>query len=186
MLMLLGGAPRAGKGVISRRCVDAKRLSVLSLDVLKMGLHHAVPSMGVDPNAGSDEVGRRMWPLVRAMGRNVVQSSLDYLFEGDMLLPSQAAELHELYGDEVRSCFIGYANADLDKKFEDIRAHRDLPNDWLNEHSDPYVRDIVAYGIEYSRQLRDECQQFGLTYFEGSQDFEGAVVAAAEHLCGPE
>ena len=67
MLLLLGGAPRAGKGVVSRLCAAELDVSVLSLDVLKMGLLHAVPSVGIELGTPPTEVGHRMWPLVRAM-----------------------------------------------------------------------------------------------------------------------
>ena len=83
MLILLGGAPRAGKGMISRELVQKRGIALLSLDVLKMGLHRAVPSMGVDPNAHSREVGENMWPLVRAMAENALEADVDYVFEGD-------------------------------------------------------------------------------------------------------
>ena len=64
MLITLGGASRSGKGIIAGELVRKTAIPLLSLDVLKMGLHHAVPSVGVDPSAPSGEVGEKMWPLV--------------------------------------------------------------------------------------------------------------------------
>ena len=81
MLLMLGGAPRAGKGIISRQLVRKTAMPFLSLDMLKMGLHHAVPSMGVDPSAPSVEVAEKMWPLVRAMAENALESNLECIFE---------------------------------------------------------------------------------------------------------
>ncbi|MCH7530203.1 MAG: zeta toxin family protein [Gemmatimonadetes bacterium] len=182
MLILLGGAPRAGKGMISRELVQKRGIALLSLDVLKMGLHRAVPSMGVDPNAHSREVGENMWPLVRAMAENALEADVDYVFEGDMVLPKQAAELRGLSGADVRSCFVGYRDIEPQRKLSDIRRHRGHANDWLNEQSDEEILAVVQFGIEYSAYLSEECDRLGLTYVDGSTDFEGTVDAAVTHL----
>jgi 2-phosphoglycerate kinase len=87
VLRIVGGAPRAGKGAIARKLAERTTIPVLSLDLLKMGLHETVPTLGIDPGTASSEVGKRMWPLVRAMVRNAVESSTPYIFEGDMVLP---------------------------------------------------------------------------------------------------
>lgn len=182
MLLMVGGAPRAGKGVISRACIDRLAVPVLSLDVLKMGLHHAVPSVGVESGADPSDVGTRMWPLVRAMAHNVVESGLDYLFEGDMLLPRHVAELHELAAGSVRSCFVGYKGIDPAEKVRLIRNHAALPNDWLSEHNDEYVLEVVQYGINFSRRLHGECRSLGIAYFDGSADFMSMVQSAVGYL----
>ena len=59
MLILLGGAPRAGKGIISRRVAAEAEYPLLSLDPLKMGPQNAVPSLGIDADANPAEVGER-------------------------------------------------------------------------------------------------------------------------------
>ena len=182
MLILIGGAPRAGKGIVSRRCLDAISVPVLSLDVLKMGLHHAVPEVGVEAGADPSEVGKRMWPLVRSMATNVLECELDYLFEGDMLLPDQAAELMSLGEGAVRVCFMGYADIDPDRKFGEIRRHQGLPNDWLNEHDDDYVIEVVEYGIDFSRRISRRCEALGIRYFDGSKDFDGAIDDDVDYL----
>ncbi len=182
MLILLGGAPRAGKGIISRRLVRETAIPLLTLDTLKMGLHHAVPSLGVDPNASSSEVGERMWPLVRAMAKNALESKVDYVFEGDMLLPQQAAELCDFAGKEVRSCFVGYVSVEPRQKLAEIREHAGFPNDWVNEHSDEDILDLIEYGIQFSRELSEKCSRVGLRYFDGSADFVGTVDAVVAYL----
>ena len=151
MLITLGGASRSGKGIIAGELVRKTAIPLLSLDVLKMGLHHAVPSVGVDPSAPSGEVGEKMWPLVRAMAENVLEANVEYIFEGDMILPKHAAELRGLAGEEVRSCFVGHLGIEPRQKLAEIRRHSGHPNDWLNEHSDEEVLDFVEESIQFSR-----------------------------------
>ena len=184
MLITLGGVSRAGKGVISRGLVEKTAIPVLSLDMLKMGLHHAVPSLGVDPKDPSPKVGEKMWPLVRAMAKSALGSNVEYIFEGDMILPEHAAELRDFAGEEVRSCFVGYCDVEPRRKLEEIRRHSGLPNDWLNDRSDEYILGLIDYSIRFSQDLLEGCQHLGLEYFDCSTDFEGTVDAVVTYLIG--
>ncbi len=185
MLLMLGGAPRAGKGIISRQLVRKTAMPSLSLDMLKMGLHLAVPSMGVDPSAPSVDVAEKMWPLVRAMAENALDSNIEYIFEGDMILPKHTAELRAFGGEEVRCCFVGYLKIKPRQKLAEIRRNAGYPNDWLNEHNDEEVLGLIEYGIEFSRYLSEECERLGSRYFDSSTDFEGTVQAAVTYLMPP-
>ncbi len=182
MVLMLGGAPRAGKGIISRRLVRKTAMPFLSLDMLKMGLHNAVPSLGVDPSAPSVDVAEKMWPLVRAMAENALESNVECIFEGDMIVPKHAAELRALGGEEVRCCFVGYLEIEPRQKLAEIRRHAGHPNDWLNEHNDEEVLGLIEYGIQFSRYLFEECERLGSQYFDASTDFEGTVEAVVTYL----
>lgn len=184
MLILLGGAPRAGKSIVSRECARRSGIPVLSLDTLMMALHEAVPSLGIDVTAEPPPIGEVMWPLIRAIAKNVLATHSDYLIEGDMLQTFHVAALHEAGGDQVRSCFLGYPNMDPHQKFTDIRRHAGLPNDWLRDSSDEYVLEVVEFGIRYSRKQKVQCDELGLTHFDCSEDFTGTTSKAIDHLVG--
>ena len=64
-----------------------------------------------------------MWPLVRAIAENVVDSDSDYIFEGDMILSHQAAALLSFPGADVRVCFVGYCSIDSHQELSEIRQH---------------------------------------------------------------
>jgi hypothetical protein len=182
MVYLLGGALRAGKGIIGHELVRRAHLPLMSLDVLKMGLHRAVPSLGVDPSTPSEEVGATMWPLVRAMAENALESNFHCVFEGDMILPRQAAALRASHGDRVRACFVGYPEADRREKLREVRRHVGHPNDWLNDHDDGEILEFIDYGIRFSRFLSKECRSLGLRFFDCSADFEATIEEAVAYL----
>jgi len=56
MLIFIGGAARAGKGMLVRRLFAEMQLPFLSLDVLKMGLARGVPEYTINPDAGGIQV----------------------------------------------------------------------------------------------------------------------------------
>jgi 2-phosphoglycerate kinase len=182
MVVLLGGAPRAGKGIISRQLVLKLGISLIPLDMLKMGLSNAVPSLGIDPSGPSLDVSGKMWPLVRAMAENALESGVQCIFEGDMIVPKHVAELREIADGEVHSCFVGYTDIDPERKLEEIRRHAGYPNDWLNEHDDHYILELVEYGIGFSRYLAQECDRLDFRYFDCSTDSPGTMEAVVAYL----
>ena len=123
-----------------------------------------------------------MWPLIRAMLENALETATDYIFEGDMLLPQQVAELHATRADEVVACFLGYRHLQPERKLAGIRLYGGLPNDWLNEHDDNYILDEVRLGIAASEKLALEAERHSLLYFDGSAGFETMVDEAVANL----
>ena len=87
MVVWIGGPARSGKGLLARKLAADLEWPLLSLDVLKMALSRVVPDLGIDPEAPSATVGEAMWPLIRAMAENAIETDVDYVFEGDMLSP---------------------------------------------------------------------------------------------------
>ena len=107
------------------------------------------------------------------MAENALETNVEYIFEGDMIVPKHAAELRAFAGADARACFVGYLDIDPRQKLSEIRQHSGAPNDWLNEHSDEEVLDLVEEGIQFSRYLSEECDRLGCKYFDSSTDFEG-------------
>ena len=178
MLILLGGAPRAGKSIVSRECAKRSGVPVLSLDTLMVALHHSVPALGIDITAEPPPIGETMWPIIRAFGEAVLGSDSDYLIEGDMLQPQQVVALRDVGGDQVRSCFLGYQQMAPEAKLADIRDFAGLPNDWLRDRTDEYVLEVAEFGIRYSRQQKDQCDELGLLHFDCSADFAATIDEA--------
>ncbi len=67
MLITLGGAARAGKGIISGKLVHKTAIPLLALDVLKMGLHHG----GSGPGRGEHPIQSVSLRGVRPLGFQV-------------------------------------------------------------------------------------------------------------------
>lgn len=185
MLYLLGGASRGGKSKLARRFLDERRVPYMPLDVLMMGFARGLPEYGVGPTLPAPEVAERLWPVVRGMAVTAAEDGVDYLFEGDSLLPRQAAELGRALGEGVRVAFLGYADAPPAQKLRDIRSFGGGPNDWVAGLPDDRLLEIAAKNAAFSARLREECAAFGLSYFDTSRDFSGALDAAFRHLAAP-
>lgn len=181
MLIFIGGAARTGKGILARRILSEKRVSFLSLDVLKMGLARGLPEVQVDPDAGGKQVAERLWPLVREMSINMLHEQIDYVFEGEML-PKDVDALRQAYPKQVRACFLGYNTINPMQKLKEIRRHAGHPNDWPRDYSDSDLLAIIDREIGFSDYLQAECAIYDIRYFDISQNFMGILDEVAAYL----
>ena len=182
MLYLIGGAPRAGKSILAQKMLEERSVPYLPTDLLMMGLANAMPQLGLHPPDSAQTRAAIMWPVLRAVATTIVENGDDYLLEGDVLLPTHGAELRDRFGSAVRSCFIGYTSVDPVRKMRDIRRHAAGKEDWTNECDDPHLLRLVAEFRSLSEQLRVECAEQELAYFDGSADLFDAVALALAHL----
>lgn len=173
MLYIIGGASRTGKSMISREFMVKTGVPCFSLDVLMMGLANGVPEYGINPDDREFRNAEKMWPIIRSMLINMIETGLDYIIEGYTILPEHANEIQNLFPDQVKSCFIGYSRIDPKKKLEEIRKYSDLPNDWAKTSSDSEILNLINRSISYSTFLKTECEKYKIPYFDQSDDFIG-------------
>jgi len=173
-MIILGGASRAGKGIISRQLMTRLNLPYLSVDPLKMALIRAVPQYPVDPNAGSVEVSRQLWPYLSTLMSNLVETGVEYIIEGE-ILPEHAAQFLNAGEQKITVCFVGYCDISNEEKVKSIKHNSGFPNDWTVDCSDDEIIDLVEESIEYSQFLKKECQSLGLKYIDTGVDFEGSI-----------
>ncbi|MCW3095715.1 MAG: hypothetical protein JWL77_1333, partial [Chthonomonadaceae bacterium] len=171
MLLIIGGAARTGKSILSRRLLLETHQPYLSLDVLKMGLVNGLPSFGLDPEASAIAIAEQLWPLVKAMAVNMVETDVHYTIEGE-ILPKHADELALRFPKEVRAGFLGYADIVPRQKLAEIRKFGGHPNDWLTDYPDEDILELVEQNVEFSRYLQKECRRLGIPYFDTSESFD--------------
>lgn len=181
MLIIIGGPGRTGKGILSRRLLAELHQPYLSLDVVKMGLVNGIPEYGVDPEESTSAVAEKLWPLVRAMAVNMLETDVHYIIEGE-ILPHHVVELSERFPGQVRACFLGYADITPEQKLREMREFAGNPNDWTVDSSDEYVLDVIYEFIAFSRSLREECVRLSIPYFDTSREFLPTLDRAAEYL----
>ena len=178
MLFLIGGAARSGKTLIARRLLSKHRVPCFCMDYFVSALEQGAPELGISGEAPNEERARIVWPRIEPMLHNIVEVEPAYTVEGDALWPQGVRALMDQYGDAVRACFLGFATSTPDIKLRDIRQYGGGVNDWIQDHSDAYILDLMAEMIAFSRYLRDECRALDLPYFDVSDDFTRTVNKA--------
>jgi len=182
VLYVVGGVARSGKSIVARQLLAKAGVPYFSLDFLLMGMALGLPQAGIDPEAPSDEIARRMWPVVRALSVNILEIGMDYLIEGDSVLPAQVQELALSFPGQVRPCFIGYPSVDAAAKVEAMRSHSALPNDWIGIYSPERILAFIQSMIRLSQEFQAQCSQTGIPFFDVSQDFTPTIEVVVAYL----
>jgi hypothetical protein len=183
MLYMIGGASRAGKSTAARRLLTEHHVPYLPTDMVMMALAQSMPGLGIDPDQPAPVRGEQLWPVLRAMAVNTLENNLDYLLEGDVLLPGNVAALESLWPGQIRACFIGYTDVLPAQKLAELRGQGDRPgNRWLRRQPDAYVLRFITVEMEFSRLLRAECAALGLAYFDTSRNFVEVIDDVVRYL----
>jgi len=182
MLYIISGASRAGKTMIAKKISVQKGISYFSLDWLVMGFTNGIPEYGIHDLLFPDEIAERSWSFLKAMFESMIWSEIDYIIEGEAILPELIIELTRKHPDKLRICFVGYTDVDLAKKVKEIRGFGSEENDWLEDKTDAYIRDHVKNMVAHSLKIKKSCKEHDLTYFDTSKNFMHTIEQAVENV----
>ncbi len=156
----------------------------LGIDYIKMAFSKAMPQLGIDPEADDRDTARRLWPFVEAMAKTMIENDQDYTLEGAYILPKYADMLSRADENLVRSCFIGFAGIETDRKVSEIKKYRGIGDDWLQDASDAELTAFVNHAKDASCVLRANCEALGLAYFDNANDFQRTIGDVVAYLGG--
>lgn len=180
-MILLGGASRTGKGIISQRLLDELKIPFISTDPLKMALSRAVPGYRLNRAGSSIAVAEQLWPFLSALIKNMAETGLEYIVEGE-LLPHHVAQIENELSCKMCGCFVGYSDTDPSQKVRQIKTHSGHPNDWTASLNDNELHNLVTSGIHYSQYLKEECHARNIKYVDFSNHFEESVAEVIAYL----
>jgi hypothetical protein len=182
MLYLVSGASRSGKTIIANKILGHRNIPYMSTDWLMMGFTNGVPEFGIHDRLFPDEIARRIWSFLKATCESVLVSDIDYVIEGEAILPELVQRLMDEYPDKIRICFIGYTDVDPHVKAADIKTHSDGKDDWLLKESDEYLYDHIDNMVAHSKSIKADCEKYAMRYFDTSADFTRTIELAIRYL----
>ena len=74
----------------------------LSLDWLIMGFTNGIPEFGIHDKLWPNEIAEKFWDFLKAMLENMVWSEVDYIIEGEAILPELIHEFLKKYPDNFK------------------------------------------------------------------------------------
>ncbi len=182
MLYLISGTSRSGKTMIAKKISAQKSISYLSLDWLVMGFTNGIPEYGIHDKLFPDEIAERSWSFLKAMLESMLWCDVNYIIEGEAILPELIVELSKKYPDKLKICFVGYTDVTVDEKVKDIKKFSTGKSDWLSDKSDEYIIDHVKNMIPYSRKIKKSCKENNIRYFDTSKKFMEAIEQTVAYL----
>jgi hypothetical protein len=170
MFYIIGGAPRSGKSLTSKRLLVEKQSAYFSMDAL-VSMFQADPSLGIQFDLPFVEKAERLWKFGGYLADYLYQLEKNYVIEGDSLIPSRIYQfIQNRDSSKIKVCFVGFTELSVDEKLKIIREH-DSADDWTAEHSDEELVVTIQEMIEYSNYLKNECEKYGFKFFDVSKDF---------------
>ncbi|MCF7567949.1 hypothetical protein L3X37_06155 [Sabulilitoribacter arenilitoris] len=184
MLYLISGASRAGKTIVAKKLSVQKGISYLSLDWLVMGFTNGIPEYGLHDMLFPDEIAKRFWSFFKSMVESMLWSDIDYIIEGEAILPELIIELLEKHPNKLKICFLGFTNVVVSQKVKEIKQFSCEKNDWLTEKTDDYIKDHVKNMISHSKKIKTSCKKNNLKYFDVSKNFNDVIDDAIAYFKG--
>ena len=181
MLYIIGGAPRGGKTLLSRRFMQARRVPYFSTDALIWTLSHANPKSGISHKLPIVTKSEKLWPIAKHLLTFFAYVEDSYTVEGDVILPRHVKELQD-ENKNVLACFFGYPSITPEEKLHLVRIHARKEKDWTNNIDDASLLYTFRQAIEFSRYLKHECEKLLFPFFDLSADFDAANNEAFEFL----
>jgi hypothetical protein len=116
MIYLVGGAPRAGKSILSQQVATQLRIGWVSTDLLaellRLSKDEHVPTEWNAAPEATTSFAEWFFPYLEHVIWSVSSSAENYLIEGVGFLPTQVIKLSEKY--PIRSVFLGCSQMTLE------------------------------------------------------------------------
>ena len=147
-----------------------------------MGFTEGLPGYGIHDKLMPDEIALKLWVFLNPILDNMVWSGIDYVIEGEAVLPELIEDFLHRNKGKVRICFLGFTDIDITEKLKEIRLHSPAGRDWLTNEDDPYIRDHLQNMINHSALIMHGCERTNLRYFDTSEDILATVESAKDYL----
>lgn len=183
MNYIVGGTPRSGKTALKDFVLQKYKIPGFCTDFLRDALDNNVSAFGIKKGMNDREKSEILWPYLEGILQERSKHYRDdLLIEGTNFLPKY---LREFKNDpNIGMVFLGFAEINPDKKFDDIRTFPSHEGEWTEELNDFELRDIISEFIEISKYFKSECEIYGIKYFDTSKDFSSVIEQAASYLIG--
>lgn len=205
MFYFIGGTPRAGKTILSKRISKELGIPWISVDTLESVImeysseedfaqRFPKTAMRRQTNRSNDELYARYsvsdivdayqhqakasWPAIRTFVECEKQYGHDYIFEGHQIHP---AFLNTLKDFEFKAVFLGRGDVDAT-----IAAASAFPgeNDWFTQKTaDKQIyQKISEMIVEYSSCFKRDSEKYGYTYLCVDDNFDATQEEALSYL----
>ncbi|KUP37653.1 adenylate kinase [Bacillus halotolerans] len=183
MLYLIGGSSRSGKTTTAKRMLAETKIPYFSLDYLMMGIANGVPEMEVNPTDGDLKNGQRLWKIMNPLMTAMVENKIDYVIEGVQLIPSHVSKFEQRYLGNVKTCFIGIAEIDIENSIDKMKFYSSMTeNDGLRNLDHLQIKSELKRIKTDSIRIKEECQKYNLQYFESSLNFNKTIESIISYL----
>jgi 2-phosphoglycerate kinase len=204
MIYLIGGAPRGGKSILSRKLSKTLNVPYISTDNLRLAVLPYFKGKDKDKNfpfikmfdsaaidkfflkySGQEQLkadlaeAKSTWSGIKSLIDHLLVCKMDYIIEGVHLLPSFVKEYKT--NKNVKIVFLAKSNKE--KIYQDLLKHVNN-NDWLtgntkNKNTIQMAAESLAY---YGKFFLKETEKYGFKCFNTEDNFLDKIRKASNYL----
>jgi hypothetical protein len=176
MIYLIGGVPRVGKSTLSQKILETKKISWVSLDLIRQMLFKAAPELKLQEGENWwDTTPDKFYPFLKELVRDAMDSKVDHVFEGDTFFPKHIAELQKEF--PVKACFLGTSHITL----KTLKENPGIQN-WLDELPQEKLEAFPEWMMEKSKMFKEESERYNIPYFDTGVNHKEALEKAYHSL----
>lgn len=113
----------------------------------------------------------------------MVENKIDYIIEGVQLIPSHVSQFEQYYLGNVKTCFIGIAEINIENNIDKMKFHSSMiENDGLRNLDHFQIKSELERIKTDSIRIKEECQKYNLQYFESSLNFNETIETIIAYL----
>lgn len=94
-----------------------------------MGFNNGIPEYEIHHLLWPNEIAEKMAPFLQGLIDSMLVDDIDYLIEGEAMLPRRVAGLVEKHPGKIRAVFVGYTEINVEDKVALIKVHGTGEND---------------------------------------------------------
>jgi len=182
MIYLISGASRSGKSKLANKLHHETGISYLPLDSVMMAFMHGVQEVGIHDKLWPHEIAQKLWGFLESFVRNLDYNEMDYIIEGEAMLPSLLEPLSKDLYPNLKIVFVGFDQVDLKQKVIECKTYSNGEKDWLMNESEENIQKHIANMKEYSERIKNDCVKHNIRYIDTSVDFNQAIDRAIDYL----
>lgn len=154
MIIILSGATHTGKTVLAQKLLEEYGFSVLSQDLLKMGLiRSGCTSLTPEDDR---EMTPYLWGIVKEMIKTAVENKQNLIVEGCYVPFDWEKDFAPSYLDDIKGYFLIFTEAYIKEHYKDIMLHA---NDIESRLDDSGC--TMDWLIKENKYYLDGCRQHG-------------------------
>jgi adenylate kinase family enzyme len=171
---IIGGVPRSGKSILSKRLCSTLAMAYFPLDSLVSTFGRVFPELGIS-HTSEDHIAvcDQLWPFVCEWITHLVYEDLSFLFDGYHLQPTNIRK--DIDPQAFNILFLGYPHAQPAQKAAEIRQYA-RKGDWTETLDEEALTALVRRYIDESKHLQAECLQYGFDFIDLSHGFPNQLT----------
>ena len=157
MIILITGASHTGKTLLAQKLLEKYHFSILSIDLLKMGL---IRSGQTNLTAlDDDKLTDYLWPIVREIIKTAIENKQNLIVEGCYIPFDWQQDFTANYLSEIKYICLVMSKKYILKHIDDIKYYANVIEQRLDDGDF-----TLENALKDNEKILQQCLQFSLSY----------------------